>query len=92
MLTDAVTCLQRGAASRYRSYGDVFREIMRKDGVRGLYCGIVPEYAKARTISHCTVSLASAKSPQLLRMSSLQSLLELECMPDADMPFQCIDG
>ena len=23
---------------------------MRKDGVRGLYCGIVPEYAKARPL------------------------------------------
>ena len=49
-VTEFVTCSQRGAASRYRSYGDVFREIMRKDGVRGLYCGIVPEYAKVRAL------------------------------------------
>ncbi len=57
--------MQRGAASRYRHYGDVFREIIRKDGMRGLYCGIVPEYAKVRLLmfdaaashpqqSHCT--------------------------------------
>ncbi len=42
--------MQRGAASRYRHYGDVFREIIRKDGMRGLYCGIVPEYAKVRSL------------------------------------------
>ncbi|KAK9811166.1 hypothetical protein WJX73_007741 [Symbiochloris irregularis] len=31
---------------RYTSYADVFRQVVRKHGMRGLYAGIVPEYCK----------------------------------------------
>ena len=31
---------------RYTGYLDVFRQVIRQQGVRGLYCGIVPDYCK----------------------------------------------
>ena len=30
----------------YRGYTDVFRQVVRREGFRGLYAGIVPEYCK----------------------------------------------
>lgn len=43
------TIAQRGAAAKYNRYSDVFREIVSNGGLRGLYCGIIPEYAKVRS-------------------------------------------
>ena len=31
---------------RYGGYLDVFRTVIQERGVRGLYCGIVPDYCK----------------------------------------------
>lgn len=37
---------QHGGERLYNSYGHAVREIIRHNGLRGLYAGIIPEYAK----------------------------------------------
>ena len=74
----ASSLMQRGAASRYRHYGDVFREIIRKDGMRGLYCGIVPEYAKVRFLSLCCdQSLSTTPTVHVLKI--LHNMASCSC-------------
>ena len=38
----------QGGARRYTGYADVVRSVLRRDGLRGFYAGILPEYYKAR--------------------------------------------
>ena len=37
----------QGGARRYAGYADVVRSVLRRDGLRGFYAGILPEYYKA---------------------------------------------
>lgn len=38
----------QGGARRYSGYADVVQSVLRRDGLRGFYAGILPEYYKAR--------------------------------------------
>jgi len=38
----------QGGARRYAGYTDVVASVLRRDGLRGFYAGILPEYYKAR--------------------------------------------
>ena len=38
----------QGGARRYSGYADVVQIVLRRDGLRGFYAGILPEYYKAR--------------------------------------------
>ncbi len=49
-----------GRPARYASYAEVFTTIVQKDGLRGLYAGILPEYYKVVpgvAIAFCTYEL-----------------------------------